>query len=191
MADEFTVIAMVFVVGAIIAPMIIFAARYKKVPPNKAMVVYGRKMLPRHKKGYMIISGGGKFLLPIVEAYSTLNLNVRELTIDMDVVDLSSEGSKKKIPFKATVLYKISSEPNRVDVAAELLLDKSPKDVDQMAKSMIEGTVSTVLRYSHGNDFERDWDSLTTFVIYNVNGELANLGLEIRSFKVHAYGSGG
>jgi uncharacterized membrane protein YqiK len=61
-------------VMTIMTMMIIFASRYKKVPPNKAMVVYGRRM--PSGRGYRVISGGGKFIMPIVESYEFLDLDL-------------------------------------------------------------------------------------------------------------------
>lgn len=65
MTDEVVLIMAVLMVGAILSMMVIYASRYKKVPPNKAMVVYGRRMGPGGQ-GYQVISGGGKFIIPII-----------------------------------------------------------------------------------------------------------------------------
>ena len=47
MVESASVIAVIIILfGALIAMLIIYAARYKKVPPDKAMVVYGRRMKP-------------------------------------------------------------------------------------------------------------------------------------------------
>ena len=43
-AEEVTIMIVVIMVMTILSMIVIYASRYKKVPPNKAMVIYGRKM---------------------------------------------------------------------------------------------------------------------------------------------------
>ena len=62
----------------------IYASRYKRVPPNKAMVVYGRRSTSG--KGYMVITGGGKFITPIIEAYELLSLEPFTFSRDIESV---------------------------------------------------------------------------------------------------------
>ena len=92
MVSESIVIVTVIIMVAIMAVILVYAARYKKVPPDKAMVVYGRKMQPGVKIGYQVISGGGKFILPVIEAYEFLLLDVR--TLDVNVSDIVTDVAK-------------------------------------------------------------------------------------------------
>src|SRR3972149_37201 len=63
-------IALIFV--AIVA---VYANRYKKVPPDAAMILYGREYAKG--RGYEVWTGGGKFIIPIVESYRFLPLGIR------------------------------------------------------------------------------------------------------------------
>ena len=60
------------VIGAIIAYIVIiilfYISRYKRVPPDSAMVIYG-KGASDNKDGMIIITGGGKFGLPMVQSF--------------------------------------------------------------------------------------------------------------------------
>ena len=64
-----------------------YAARYKKVPPDAAMVVYGRGF---GGKGYDVRRGGGKFIVPILESYRFLPLGIR--TLDVIVIARAKMG---------------------------------------------------------------------------------------------------
>ena len=75
----------VLLIVAIILGLAVYASRYKKVPPNAAMVVYGRKT--KEGIGYSVISGGGRFILPIFESYEFLPLDVR--TLDVNVINVA------------------------------------------------------------------------------------------------------
>ena len=89
------VILLAFVIMATFG---IYAARYKKVPPDKAMVVYGKRQKGT-KKGYRVISGGAKFIVPILESYEFLPLDVRTLDVVVNdiVTDVKQSGAKINI----------------------------------------------------------------------------------------------
>src|SRR5438105_2474835 len=65
-------LAAIFVIKAL-------AARYIKVPPNAVAVFFGRKYKYRaedgssQSRGFQILTGGGKILLPIVERYEIMS----------------------------------------------------------------------------------------------------------------------
>ena len=45
------------IVGAVFAAILLYASRYKKVPPNMAMVVYGKRQKGQGGRGYQVLSG--------------------------------------------------------------------------------------------------------------------------------------
>ena len=187
----FIILGMVMFIIPLFLILAIFASRYKKVPPDEAMVVFGRKMNPRSRIGYQVISGGGKFILPIIEDHASMPIRVQELVIEMDVDRAPVGAPEDRVPFKATVLYKVSSEPDRLNCACEHLLGKSPDEIDTMARTVIEGMTRSWLRYMMKEEFDRDWDLLSTSLMKASDAELMNIGYEVKSFKIHAFGMGG
>ena len=125
MANEGIIVGIIIFVLVVVSLVAIFAARYKKVPPDKAMVVYGRRIKKEGQIGYQVISGGGKFIIPIIESFEYLPLDVRTLDVGVNdiVTDVVSSGAK--INIKSVTHIKISSEENSLKVAAEHLLHKS------------------------------------------------------------------
>ena len=75
----------------------VYASRYKKVPPDQAMVVYGKAA--EKGKAYSITTGGGKFIWPVVQAYAFMPLDVRTLEIIVTdiVTDVTESGAKVNI----------------------------------------------------------------------------------------------
>ena len=66
--------AVIVIVSVVVALVILgvvwaMARRYKKVPPNEVMVVYGRKRHIAEGKvvGYRIVTGGATFIMPLLE----------------------------------------------------------------------------------------------------------------------------
>src|SRR5437667_11386887 len=68
------------IVGVVFGTVLVYASRYKKVPPNMAMVVYGKRQA-KTGKGYRVISGGAKVIVPIVESVEWLKLGVRTVNL--------------------------------------------------------------------------------------------------------------
>src|SRR3989337_392545 len=92
------IIGVVVFIGVAFLGLAVYASRYKRVPPDKAMVVYGRRA-KEGRVGYSVITGGGKFIVPIVEAYEFLRLDVRTLDVVVTdiVTDVRQSGAKLNI----------------------------------------------------------------------------------------------
>jgi flotillin len=176
-------IVLILVVLAIMAMFGIYASRYKKVPPNTAMVVFGRKQVGT-RKGYRVISGGAKFIVPIIESYAFLPLNVRTLNLDLKNVYIDVENNRSKINMKCTTQVKISSDPRILDTAAERLLHKEDSEINEIASKTIEGHIRGTCAKMRFEDIEIDRDLVAGKVQSFADKDLKNMGLEIRSLII-------
>jgi len=170
------VLIQVIVIVALIA---VLAARYKRVPPNKAMVVYGHRM---GQKGHMIIVAGGKFIYPVIEQYEFLPLDVRTLEMNFDDATVDTAAGPRKARVKATAMYKIGSDPVVLDVAAEHLLGKSDEDIERIARDILEGSLREMLSTMDFEKVRTDRDAVALGIHQRATDTLRNMGLEIRAF---------
>ncbi len=170
------------VVGAFLL-LAIYASRYKKVPPDKAMVVYGRKV-KEGRAGYQVVSGGGKFIVPIVEAYEFLPLDVR--TLDVVVPDIVTDvrQSGAKINIKAVAQVRISDDPATLRTAAAQLLHKRDPEINDVALKTLEGHVRSICATLTVEQVNSDRDSIATQIQGMAANDLKNIGMEIRSFVI-------
>jgi flotillin len=168
----------------IILGLSIYAARYKRVPPDKAMVVFGRKVDSKSRKGYSVFSGGGKFIMPIVEGVAFLPLDVRTLTLSVTdiVTDVKTSGAKVNI--KAVAQIKIGSSPILLHTAAEQLLHKSDPEINQIATKTLEGHVRGICATLTIEAINSDRDTVAERVQNMATKDLANMGIEIKSFVI-------
>lgn len=186
MVSQFAVIAVVIIFMVMIAMVMVYASRYKKVPPDKAMVVYGRRMGPGPGAGYRVISGGGRFIVPVIECYEFLPLDVRNIALELDEVRVSGEGgTPERVRLKASALVKVSSEPSGLDVAAEHLLHKSDAEINEIARSTMEGVARTTLRSATYHELDMDREDWAARIGMLVNRDLNNVGIEVRAFVIH------
>jgi uncharacterized membrane protein YqiK len=63
------------------------ASRYKKFPPNVAGIFYGRKYKIRfgdkvEERGFMVVTGGGRVLMPLVESCKEMSTAAFQVGID-------------------------------------------------------------------------------------------------------------
>ena len=174
------VLVVLLMVITILALVLIFASRYKKVPPNKAMVVYGRNM--GRGRGYLIITGGGKFIMPIVEQYAFLPLDVRTLEFDLDDAAVDTAGGPKRARVKASAMFKIGSDAAVLDVAAEHLLGKPDDEIDRIARDILEGGLREMLASMDFEKLRTDRDAVALEIQQRTCSTLKNMGLEVRAF---------
>lgn len=175
-------IAVLAIVAGVFAPILLYSWRYKKVPPDRAMVVYGRKQIG--KKGYQVISGGAKFIVPIVESYEFLPLDVRTLDVNVNdiVTDVARSGAKVNI--KTVAQVKVSSDPSTLDTAAEHLLHKSDSEINEIAMKTLEGHVRGVCATLTVELINSDRDAISSQIQTMAAADLKNMGIDIRSFVI-------
>ncbi|MFQ6106929.1 MAG: flotillin family protein [Thermoplasmata archaeon] len=175
-------IAILVFLAGIFGPILLYARRYKKVPPDKAMVVYGKKQVG--KKGYQVISGGAKFIWPIVESYEFLPLDVRTLDVNVNdiVTDVARSGAKVNI--KTVAQVKVSSDAATMDTAAEHLLHKTDSEINEIAMKTLEGHVRGVCATLTVEQINSDRDAISSQIQTMAAADLKNMGIEIRSFVI-------
>ena len=175
-------IAVLAIVAGVFAPILLYSWRYKKVPPDRAMVVYGRKQIG--KKGYQVISGGAKFIYPIIESYEFLPLDVRTLDVNVNdiVTDVARSGAKVNI--KTVAQVKVSSDPATMDTAAEHLLHKADSEINEIAMKTLEGHVRGVCATLTVELINSDRDAISSQIQTMAAADLKNMGIDIRSFVI-------
>jgi len=176
-----TLVACIVIFGLIV--MLIYANRYKKVPPNQAMVVYGKKV-KKGARGYTVVSGGGKFIWPVFQGFDFLPLDVRTLEIPVTdiVTDVTTSGAK--INIKAVAQVKIASDEASLYTASEQLLHKRDPEINEIAQKTLEGHVRGICATMNIESINSDRDAVATHVQTQAAKDLRNLGLEIRSFVI-------
>src|SRR5881628_2567527 len=142
MVDTLQIVAVFLVlVTVVVAVLVLFARRYRKVPPDKAMLVYGRKQPGKGGRGYQVITGGAKFIRPITEAYEFIPLDVRTLDVVVNEIVTDVRESGARVNIRAVAQVKVSSDEATLDTAAEHLLHKTAVQIDEIALKTLEGHV--------------------------------------------------
>ncbi len=167
----------------IVGMMVLYAARYKRIPPDHAMVLYGRKYAGG--KGFAVWTGGGKFIVPIVESYALISLEPMEFDLLVeDVVAnvLAPPDQVRRFQVSVTAIAKVSDDVNRLQASAAMLLHKTREELRSIIAKTIEGHVRGILATEQRP--EADLDAVAERVRSLADSDLANMGLEVRSLSL-------
>jgi flotillin len=184
MASLILLLPMIIMLVAMLAVLAVYASRYKKVPPDKAMVIYGRKMHPRAMIGYMILSGGGKFLLPIVEDVKYMDLGLKQVVLELDNLRTDPSKGAEKVRINLVALYKISGDRSALPVACEHLLDKTAEDIKRMTEVMIEGHFRGIAATMTAEQIDRNRTEVEDKLRLMAWHDLLNIGIDIKAFAI-------
>jgi len=173
-----TVIIAMIVVGIAFAALMVFVQRYKKCPPNRIMVVYGKAGGEQRSK---LVHSGATFVLPVVQDYAFLSLE--PMAID---IDLSSALSKKniRVAVPSTFTVAISTEPAIMNNAAERLLGLREQEIAANARDIILGQMRLVIAMLTIEEINQDRERFLDLVNKNVNFELNKIGLEMINVNI-------
>jgi flotillin len=178
------IIVVVIQMFAMLSVVFVYASRYKKVAPDQAMVVYGRQMSPGSSIGYRVISGGGKFILPIIEGIEVMDLGAKDIVMDLDNIRTDTVGGSIPIRMKLTVLYKVSSERSVLKAAAENLMGKTAEEIKRMVEVVVEGEARTVTSTMTPEAVDKNRDQVARNIEVMASQQLMELGLEIRGLAI-------
>ena len=175
-------IAILAIVAGMFAPIVLYSWRYKKVPPDKAMVVYGRRQTV--EKDYRIIIGGAKFITPIVEEYALIPLDLRNLELAIKDVQTNTAARGAEVDVRAIAQIKVSNDPELLDVAAGQLLHKTDEEIDEIAAKALEGQIYHVFSVLTLEHIDGDREGTAQRIQEKAAAVLKEMGMEVRSFAI-------
>jgi flotillin len=163
--------------------LLMLAARYKKCPSDKIMVVYGK--VGKNKDGTArsakCIHGGAAIVWPIIQGYSFLDLTPMSISVDLKKA-LSRQNIRVDVPSVFTV--GISTETGIMQNAAERLRGLQLKDIQELAKDIILGQLRLIIALMDIEEINTDRDKFLIAVSSNVETELKKIGLKLINVNV-------
>jgi len=168
---------------------------YVAVPPNQALVLFGRRSGraarredPRTSsvvaRAPRVLVGGGTVLAPWDKAYAYLSLAPIDVEATVRAVHSIAGGSAAGWEVQLAVQAKVASEPDALRLAAEELFGMSASELVAFVRRAVEGSVPPVLARLGVVDAEPDWDRLGAEIQATVAPELVRSGLVVRSVLV-------
>ena len=166
-----------------------------RVPPNRALVLYGRRaprpasdspLIPSDVtlRRPRIVVGGRAFVAPWDRGVGYLSL--APIAVEVTVRSMHAlEGTRASgWEVRVQAQAKVPAEPGFLSVASENLLGKTDEEVRSLIARTLEGAIPAVLARIKPDDGEPDWDRLGAEIQACAAPDLVSVGLAIRTLSV-------
>lgn len=169
------VLAIIFIVKAL-------ASRYIKVPPNAVAVFFGRKYKyvaedgSHQSRGFLILTGGGKVLLPIVERYEIMSTAAFQVEIsEHNIPSAKNVG----IDVHCVATCRMSNVPEDLANAVTAFLGKDDVYVKLFLQEILKGHLRSIIGKLEIDQLLRNRDDFNRQVLSESAEEFKRLGVQI------------
>ena len=169
--QPFIIVLIVVVVLVLFMMFLMLVTRYKKCPPDKIMVIFGKVGSDKegNNRSAKCIHGGAAFIWPLVQSYTYLDLTPISIAVDLKSA-LSRQNIRIDVPSIFTV--GISTEPTIMENAAERLKGLKLTEIQDVAKDIIFGQLRLVIATMNIEEINTDRDKFQEAISRNVECEL-------------------
>ena len=158
--------------------VLVFESCWRKCPPDKLMIVSGAGKM---RSG----SGKGTFVIPLLQRVDTLSLGAVQ-------VQLTTEND---IPTQDAILihacavanFQIGQTPELIETASKNYLNMDKEEMTRQVTEVMLGKMREVIGQMDLKELMRDRESFNAKVFDGSKDDLANLGLELRTFNVQDF----
>ena len=168
----------VVVVAILFSALMVFAARFKRCPSDKILVVYGRTQKGQFAR---CNHGGGVFVMPLIQDCAYLDLIPMTIGIPLENA-LSLQNIRVNVPSTFTV--GVSTEPDVMANAAERLLGLKKEAIQDMVREIIFGQLRLTVASLTIEQINQDRESFLEAIRKNVEPELNKVGLYLINVNI-------
>jgi flotillin len=151
--------------------------QYKRCPSNRVLVIYGKV----GGGAARCLHGGGKFIIPLIQDYAYLGLEPMVIEIPLEGA-LSLNNIRVNVP--ATFTVGISTDPVRMNNAAERLLLLDERKIREQAQDIILGQLRLVIATLSIEEINKDREKFMSLVNTNVAEEINKIGLDLINVNI-------
>ena len=164
----------------IVFVLVVIVSGYKKAPPDTAYIISGLR-----KK---VIIGKASVKIPFLERMDKLSLKL--IAIDVKTSNAVPTADYINIQVDAAVNIKISSEKDKLALAAENFLNQNTQYIASIAREVLEGNMREIVGRMRLEEMVSDRQKFANLVKENAEPDLAAMGLDIVSFNVQNFADG-
>src|ERR1051326_337281 len=153
----------------------IWGSLLKKVPPNQALIKYGRG-------GTSVVTGGAAWVWPFFQRSATFSLEL----MSFDVAPSQDLYSNQGVPVnvEAVTQLKVKSDQESIITAAEQFLSRSWDDRQSVIRLVMEGHLRGVVGQLTVEQLVKEPEMVSEKMRQTSSSDMAKMGLEIVSFTI-------
>jgi len=164
--------------GAVVALLLIMwvvGNLFRRVGPNRALIVYGWG-------GTHIVTGGGKVVWPLFQSFQELSLELMSFDVAPEQQLYTSQGVA--VAVEAVSQIKVKSDPLSIRTASEQFLTKPPEEREALLRLVMEGHLRGIVGLLKVEEIVKEPEIVAGRVRDSVSDDLTKMGLEVVSFTI-------
>jgi flotillin len=179
-------ILIIFLAVGFLLSIKFIASRYKKIPPNQVGIFYGRKYKviiagKQETRGFQVVSGGGRVLMPLVESYQ--EMSTAAFQVEIDERDIPNKDNVK-LTIKGVATCQISTIPEDLYRAANAFLGKTDVEITGFIRNILKGHLRSIVGKLDINTLLRERDQFNKQVVDESAQELRNFGINMPNLVI-------
>ena len=171
---------------ALLVLWLVYRRRYRRIGPDEALIVYGRRA-KKERDGFRVIVGGGTFVVPFLEEAEKYPLHAMQL--DVQLVGVLAGDQRTPINVNGTATVKVPVTPDErsagfpaVRMAASNFLGMSVEEIRAALTKVVAGHLRTIVAGLSAVELYEDQAKFTDDLKEKAAHELAALGYIFLSF---------
>ncbi|HKF21946.1 MAG TPA: SPFH domain-containing protein [Candidatus Angelobacter sp.] len=168
------VIAALIVVGTLFL-LAMFARLFRKAGPHEALVVYGFR-------GTRIVIGRGTVILPMIEMYRLLSLELMSFDVAPQQDLYTNQGVA--VTVEAVAQIKVKSDPVSIKTASEQFLTKTPDEREGLIRLVMEGHLRGIIGQLTVEQIVKEPEMVADRMRSTCADDMSKMGLEVISFTI-------
>ena len=170
----------VFILGSILFLLLILMLTtitrlYRKAGPHEALVVYGWR-------GTRVIKGHGTVILPMVENYRELSLQLMSFDVAPQQDLYTKQGVA--VTVEAVAQIKVKSDPESILTASEQFLTKSDQAREGLIRLVMEGHLRGIIGQLSVEQIVKEPEMVGDRMRATCADDMNKMGLEVISFTI-------
>lgn len=169
------VVVVVVVVGAFLGMLRAFGSYYRKVGPNRALIVYGAG-------GTQVAQGGAKLVIPLINRAQEFSLELMSFDVAPQQNLYTNQGVSVRV--EAVTQLKVRSDKDSILTAAEQFLSKTDDDREGLIRLVMEGHLRGIVGQLTVEQLVKEPEMVSEKMRQVSSADLAKMGLEVVSFTI-------
>ncbi|HMF79563.1 MAG TPA: SPFH domain-containing protein [Bryobacteraceae bacterium] len=174
MSQEIVFIAVVLVLTLVLL-MTAMATLFRKAGPHEALIVYGLR-------GTRIIKGKGTVIVPLIESYRQLSLQLMSFDVAPQQDLYTKQGVA--VTVEAVAQIKVKSDPESIQTAAEQFLTKTDAAREGLIRLVMEGHLLGIIGQLSVEQIVKEPEMVGDRMRGTCADDMTKMGLEVVSFTI-------
>jgi flotillin len=170
------VVIVILIIVAVVLILNAYGRLYKRVGPNRALIIYGGAREPQ------VVKGGGKLVIPLIQRAEELSLELMSFDVAPQQDLYTNQGVSVRV--EAVTQLKVRSDRESILTAAEQFLSKTPQDRENLIRLVMEGHLRGIVGQLTVEQIVKEPEMVGEKMRSTSSSDLAKMGLEVVSFTI-------